>query len=95
MLVQIAVLEPTDQQTGVGFHSRPILIDQFTSWLRNRYGLVLIPEWPDATITDYKAFNANLDHLKNRLREIGFYTDLSDAYNAQTIRPRYVIGEAQ
>jgi hypothetical protein len=95
MLVQIAVLEPTDQQTGVGFHSRPILIDQFTSWLRNRYGLVLIPDWPDATITDYKAFNANLDHLKNRLREIGFYTDLSDAYNAQTIRPRYVIGEAQ
>jgi hypothetical protein len=94
MLVQIAVLEPTDQQTGVGFHSRPILIDQFTSWMRNRYGLVLIPDWPDATISDYKAFNANLDHLKSRLREIGFYTDLSDAYNAQTIRPRYGIGEA-
>lgn len=24
-----------------------------------------------------------------RMREIGFYDDLSDAYNAQTIRPRY------
>lgn len=93
MLVQIAVLEPTDQPDGVGFCSRPILIDQFTAWLRERYGLVLIPDWPDATIADYQAFNANLDHLKNRLREIGFYTDLSDAYNAQTIRPRYMIGE--
>lgn len=95
MLVQIAVLEPTEQHIGPGFHSRPILIDQFTAWLRSRYGLVLIPDWPDATIADYKAFNTNLDHLKNRLREIGFYTDLSDAYNAQTIRPRYVIGETE
>jgi hypothetical protein len=93
MLVQIAVLEPTGQQAGAGFRSRPILIDQFTAWLRNRYGLVLLPDWPDATIADYKAFNSNLNHLKTRLREIGFYTDLSDAYNAQTIRPRYVIGE--
>jgi len=91
MLVQIAVLEPTEHQTGLGFRSRPILIDRFVSWLRERYGLVLVPDWPDATIQDYEAFNANLRHLKNRLREIGFYTDLSDAYNAQTIRPRYSI----
>jgi len=91
MLVQIAVLEPTGHRIGVGFHSRPILIDQFVSWLRERYGLVLVPDWPDATIQDYEAFNANLRHLKGRLREIGFYTDLSDAYNAQTIRPRYAI----
>ena len=27
--------------------------------------------------------------FKDRLREIGFYDDLSDAYTAQTIRPRY------
>ena len=48
--------------------------------------------WPDATIEDNKAFNNNLNNLKRRLREIGFYTDLSDAYNTQTIRPRYPIG---
>ena len=29
------------------------------------------------------------ESTKDRLREIGFYDDLSDAYNAQTIRPRY------
>jgi hypothetical protein len=66
-------------------------VDSFVDWLRARYGLVLAPRWPHATIQDYEAFNANLRHLKDRLREIGFYTDLSDAYNAQVIRPRYTM----
>lgn len=91
MLVQIAVLESTDQGADQQFHSRPILIDDFVRWLRNRYGIELAPQWANATIQDYTAFNENLKHLKNRLREIGFYTDLSDAYNAQVIRPRYPI----
>ena len=91
MLVQIAVLEPTGQLAGTGFRSKPILIDEFAKWLRNRYGLVLVPNWENATIQDYEAFNENMRQLKDRLREIGFYTDLSDAYNAQTIRPRYSI----
>jgi len=91
MLVQIAVLEPSVDYLGMGFHSKPILIDEFVVWLKERYGLVFVPDWPDATIQDYEAFNANLRQLKDRLREIGFYIDLSDAYNAQTIRPRYVI----
>lgn len=87
MLVQIAVLEPE----GAEFRARPILIDDLLFWLRQRYGLTLMPDWPAATIQDYEAFNANLGILKRRLREIGFYTDLSDAYNAQIIRPRYEI----
>jgi len=90
-LVQIAVLEPVGHGAGTGFCSRPILVDDFVNWLRARYGLVLAPSWPGATIQDYKAFNGNLHHLKGRLREIGFYTDLSDAYNAQVIRPRYTM----
>jgi hypothetical protein len=32
--------------------------------------------------------------FKKRLREIGFYHDLSDAYITQTVSPRYVIEEA-
>lgn len=91
MLVQIAVLESTGQQAGTTFHSQPILIDEFVTWLRDRYGLVLMPDWPNATIQDYEAFNHNLRFLRRRLREIGFYTDLSDAYNAQVIHPRYPI----
>jgi hypothetical protein len=91
MLIQIAVLEPAGHGAATGFHSRPILVEDFVAWLRARYGLVLAPQWPDATIQDYEAFNANLRYLKDRLREIGFYTDLSDAYNAQVIRPRYTM----
>jgi hypothetical protein len=91
MLVQIAVLEPVGGGAVASFRSRPLLIDEFVRWLRNRYGIVLAPNWPGASIHDYQAFNANLGHLKERLREIGFFTDLSDAYNAQTIRPRYTI----
>ena len=91
-LVQTAVLHSEGSGAGVRFVSRPILIDDFVSLMRDRYGLVIMPNWPNATIEDNKAFNSNLNNLKRRLREIGFYTDLSDAYNTQTIRPRYPIG---
>jgi len=91
MLVQVAVLEAAGRGADTGFRSRPILVEDFVKWLRARYGLVLAPQWPDATIQDYEAFNDNLRVLKDRLREIGFYTDLSDAYNAQVIRPRYTM----
>jgi hypothetical protein len=84
-------LEPVGSGAALTFRSRPLLIDEFVGWLRKRYGIVLAPEWSGATIQDYEAFNANLGSLKERLREIGFFTDLSDAYNAQTIRPRYTI----
>ena len=88
MLVQLALLEPAGPNA---FRSRPILIDDFLNWLHGRYGLVLVPDRDDAGIQDYQAFNSNLRALKTRLREIGFYSDLSDAYNTQRIRPRYQV----
>ena len=89
--MQIAVLDATSADGEKQFYSRPILIDEFVTWLKERYGFTIVPDWPNATIKDYEAFNDNMQHLKSRLREIGFYTDLSDAYNAQKIRPRYEI----
>ena len=93
-LVQLAVLEPA-ANTPEGYRSRPILIDTFVAWLRERYGFALAPAWPEATVQDLAAFNDNLRQLKARLRDIGFYVDLSDAYNAQQIRPRYTIATAE
>lgn len=92
VLVQIAVLD-THNTTGdeKQFYSHPILIDEFVTWLKERYGFTIVPNSPNAAIKDYEAFNTNMRYLKSRLREIGFYTDLSDAYNAQKIRPRYEI----
>ncbi|OJV96059.1 MAG: hypothetical protein BGO39_03550 [Chloroflexi bacterium 54-19] len=92
ILVQIAVLE----ETGEGnYRTKVIRINEFIEWLRQRYGFVIngmdSSYNQQAEITDSEAFRQNIQALKDRLREIGFYTDLSDAYNSQTIKPRYQI----
>lgn len=93
VLVQLAVLKWTDD-TPRAFSTQPILVDEFLSWLEGRYGFVVgesthglarLPVTPD----EHRAYRDNVRLLKDRLREIGFYDDVSDAYNAQTIRPRY------
>lgn len=93
VFVQLAVLrveQSGDQRT---FSTEPMLIDDFMRWIERRYGFVVgLPETEHSapvTIDEHKAYQANVLGLKDRLREIGFYDDLSDAYNAQTIRPRY------
>jgi len=40
---------------------------------------------------DRRALRLNLEAFKRRLREIGFYEDLSDAYVTQKVSPRYAI----
>ena len=46
------------------------------------------------SIDDRRALRENQRAFVARLREIGFYRDLSDAYVAQTVTSRYRIGEA-
>jgi hypothetical protein len=43
----------------------------------------------EAGIDERQALRANVTPFKTRLREIGFYRDLSDAYVTQTVTPRY------
>ena len=45
----------------------------------------------NSSILDRRAFRLNLEAFKRRLREIGFFEDLSDAYVTQKVSPRYVI----
>ena len=92
VLLQIAVLE----STGSGFSTREIRIDELLAFLRERYGLYVdrLPPGdgfgaPD--IDDLAALRANVEHFRNRLREVGFFRDLSDAFVTQTITPRYTI----
>lgn len=88
VLVQLAVVSADPK----GFKTQPITIVSFVEWLKNRYG-IYINEW----ITDSdspetaKALNNNFLALKERLRQLGFYTDLSDASNSQVIKPRFKI----
>jgi hypothetical protein len=91
VLLQVAVLT----QDGGRFVTREVRIEELLAFLRNRYGLHIdrLPEGTPAnsSILDRRALRLNLEAFKRRLREIGFYEDLSDAYVTQMVSPRYAI----
>ena len=92
VLLQIAVL---GSHPG-GFHTREIRIDELLNFLAGRYG-IFVDQFPigdgfgEPSIEERQALRSNLDAFKARLRELGFFRDLSDAYVTQTITPRYAI----
>ncbi|QKX16916.1 hypothetical protein [Microbulbifer sp. YPW1] len=91
VLLQVAVLT----QDGGQFVTREVRIEELLDFLRHRYGLYIdqLPEVAQAhsSILDRRALRLNLEAFKRRLREIGFYEDLSDAYVTQKVSPRYAI----
>lgn len=88
-LVQILVLESKENQ----FNTRTLSIEELIQNIRDRYGLVINglneKRFEDADLQTHLAFKENVDAFKKKLRQIGFYNDLSDAYILQRIRPRY------
>lgn len=95
VLLQIAVLRPGGDK---GYFTGEMRIDDLLSFLRERYGLYIDQLPPGEgftapTIDERKALRANVQAFTGRLREIGFYRDLSDAYVTQTVVPRYTIPE--
>ncbi len=93
VLLQIAVLQPA----GQGFRTGEMRVDELLTFLRERYGLHIdqLPEgegFGPASIEDRQALRANVQAFVSRLREIGFFRDLSDAYVTQTVTPRYRVG---
>lgn len=94
VLLQIAVLQPTQK----GFRTGEMRIDELLAFLRQRYGLCIdqLPEgegFGPASIEDRQALRDNVTAFVSRLREIGFFRDLSDAFVTQTVTPRYRIEE--
>lgn len=92
VLLQIAVLTPQ----GVSFATNEVRIDDLLTFLRERYGLYIdtLPVgdgFGKPNIIDLQALQRNKEAFKMRLREIGFFQDLSDAYITQTVTPRYTI----
>jgi hypothetical protein len=92
VLLQIGVLETTPS----GFRTRSMRVDELLMFLRERYGICVdvLPRgdgFTETSITERAALRENLDSFKRRLRELGFFRDLSDAYVAQTVEPRYAI----
>ena len=74
----------------------PAKRSEFLQWIEHRYGFVVGPSVTDparrpVTLDEHRAYRENVKALKDRLREIGFFDDLSDAVNVHRIRPRYAI----
>ena len=93
VLLQMALLRPGGRH---GFHTESLRVDEFLAILRERYGLHIdrLPPgdgFARPSIVEERALRDNTRAFTTRLREIGFYSDLSDAYLTQTITPRYVI----
>ena len=90
-LVQILVLEAENGQ----FQTKSLSIEELIQQIRDRYGIIIngLSEnrFKDSDLSTHLAFKENVDAFKLKLRQIGFYNDLSDAYILQRIRPRYEI----
>ena len=91
-LILLALLRERDGR----FESREIRIEQLLDFMRLRYGIFIdrLPpgEAQRASVLDRQALRLNLEAFKLRLRETGFYGELSDAYVTQKISPRYAVG---
>jgi hypothetical protein len=88
LLVQLAVVDAR----GGKFYTKPITISDFVKWLGGRYGILIDKTKTSSDSPDVaRALEANYSALKDRLRQLGFFTDLSDASISQVIRPRFPI----
>lgn len=88
-LVQIQVLHLESEK----FTTKNVSIEDLMNNLKNRYGLVINglneEEYRNADVNTNLAFKENVEAFKSKLRQIGFYNDMSDAYILQKVRPRY------
>lgn len=93
VMLQIAVLRPGG---AAGLHTTDLRVDELLVFLRERYG-IFVDQLPlgdgfaTTSIDDRRALRDNVGAFIGRLREVGFYRDLSDAYITQIITPRYRI----
>lgn len=88
-LVQIQMLHLENDK----FITKSLSIEDLMKNLRQRYGIIINglneKRFNDVDVNTILAFKENVEAFKLKLRQIGFYTDLSDAYILQKVRPRY------
>ena len=93
-LLETLTLVAVVDESETGYFTRPLRVDQLIERLDMRYDL-LVGRPPSHLNSDLEANRQiadNVDRFKARLRETGLFTDLSDAFLAQLVRPRHVIG---
>ncbi|MFH8623696.1 hypothetical protein ACH4A8_17595 [Streptomyces vietnamensis] len=100
VLVQVALLRLNSRGSSSPYthHTVSLRLDEFLALLRDRYGLFVdrLPTadgFGPAGLEEEPALRANAEAFTRRMREIGFYDDLSDAYLTQVITPRFSLTE--
>ena len=93
-LVQLAVISPEAQKLSGEREPRPeprsITLSAFLIFLKNRFGLLIdTPPSFDSSSEAIAAAKDNFAALKQRLRQMGLFMDLSDDFNAQRILTRF------
>ncbi|GAL81020.1 hypothetical protein JCM19274_2194 [Algibacter lectus] len=92
-IVQILVLDIEDDN----FVTRTLSVEELIDNIKSRYGLIINglsdQRFKGSDLNTHLGFKENVESFKLKLRQIGFYNDLSDAYILQRIRPRYELND--
>ncbi len=91
LLVQLATAHhiPTDQR-GSSSAPQEIRLQEFLRFLEHRYGIIIDRPPPGMSGAEYSAAaRENLRAMLGRLRQMGIFTDLSDDFTVQRLRPPY------
>jgi len=85
-LVQLAFVDQTSDIQHVALRSR-VSLGEFLHFLEDRFSIIVDrpPAFMDS-VTARAAAKLNLEALKRRLRQMGFYEALSDDFTAQHLR---------
>jgi hypothetical protein len=90
LLVQLATAHaiPNEQRGGAG--PSEIRLQEFLRFLEERYGIIVDRPPPGIHGAEYSAAaRDNLRAMLSRLRQMGIFTDLSDDFTVQRLRPPY------
>ncbi len=88
VLVQLAAVLPEGEGLDAS-GPRTLRLADFVSWLSARYDLDISDPPGDASVTRLAAARANVDALRERLRQMGMMDPLSDDFETQEIRPAF------
>ncbi len=89
VLVQLAAVLP-DRGAVDASAPRTLRLSEFVSWLSDRYALDLSEPPGEASVVRRAAAQANVDALRERLRQMGMMDPLSDDFETQQIRPAFL-----
>lgn len=95
LLETLLLVNTLKQDEHNKYHTKYLTIPELIDTLQNRYGLSIdgsnLPSQESEDLQRPSAFSSNVEALKDKLRQMGVYLDMSDSSTMQTIMPRYIV----